>query len=157
MFFYYKPITLLELKMLRRSLKSVAKIVLGAKQICAVKERTIQRNLHLICTNLDGIKYYGEIVLINFDHSKPSIGSTISIWLPVLHVPGFKCDFFKWNNLLYRSPSAVSALLSQGLLVGLMDPWFELGLLLKKNRPEVQAKVGTAVQIWFRSFFIREG
>ena len=68
----YRPISLLntELKILARVLVNRLQLVIsdliGPDQIYAVKGRSIQDNLHLICKVLEEI----EAVLINLDQSK---------------------------------------------------------------------------------------
>lgn len=72
----YRLITLLnaELKILAKILmgcfQSVAKSLLGLEQTCAVKRWTIQNNLHLICTILEGVKDDKQAAQIKLDQSK---------------------------------------------------------------------------------------
>ena len=72
----FRPITLLntELKILAKILSNRLQIVLGSligpEQTCSVKGRSIQDNLHLIRTIIDGVKDDTEAALINLDQSK---------------------------------------------------------------------------------------
>ena len=109
----YRPITLLntELKILAKilteRLQLVADRLLGPEQTCAVKGRTIQSNLHLIRTILEGVKDDDCAALINLDQSKAFDRVDHQYLATVLQAAGFKPDFCKWISLLYRAPSAV--------------------------------------------------
>ena len=91
----YMPIILLntELKILAQILENSFQIVtgdlIGTKQNNAVKGRSIQNNLHLVCEILEGI----EVTLINLYLSKEL--DRVDHWFStaVLEIAGFKSEF----------------------------------------------------------------
>ncbi len=109
----YRPITLLNTelkimaKILQERLQSVAESLLGPEQTCSVRGRTIQSNLHLIRTIIEGVKDDEEAALINLDQSKAFDRVDHRYLAAVLQAAGFAPNFCRWISLLYRSPSAV--------------------------------------------------
>lgn len=55
-------------KILKEHLQSVAKIIMGPEQAWALKDRTIQSNMHLNCTILEGVKNDDRATLINLNN-----------------------------------------------------------------------------------------
>ncbi|CAE1313253.1 unnamed protein product [Acanthosepion pharaonis] len=94
-------------KILQERLQSVAKSLLGPEQTCSVRGRTIQSNLHLIRTIIEGVKDDEEAALINLDQSKAFDRIDHRYLAAVLQAAGFAPNFCRWISLLYRSPSAV--------------------------------------------------
>lgn len=72
-------------KILMEHLQSVARILLGSEKTCAVKGWTIQSNLYLIHTILEGIRDDEQAALINLIGHL--IGSTIGTWLLSCRLP----------------------------------------------------------------------
>ena len=109
----YRPITLLstELKILARILANRLQLVvgdlIGLEQNYAVKGRSIQNNLHLIRTILEGIKDDDEAALINLDQSKAFDRVDHRFLATVLETAGFEPEFRRWIRILYQSPTAV--------------------------------------------------
>ena len=72
----YRPVTLLNTvlkiwaRVLANRLQVVISDLIGPEQTYAVKGRSIQDNLHLICEVLEGIEDGTEAVLIRLDQSK---------------------------------------------------------------------------------------
>ena len=109
----YWPITLLntELKILARvlanRLQRVISDLIGPKQTFAVKERSIQDNLHLIREVLEGIEDDTEAVLISLDQSKAFDRVDHRFLATVLETTGFKPEFHRWISMMYHNPQAV--------------------------------------------------
>ena len=68
------------------------------EQTFAVKERSIQDNLHLIREVLEGIEDDTEAVLISLDQSKTFLAT-------VLETAGFEPVFHRWISMTYHSGS----------------------------------------------------
>ena len=106
----YRPITLLntELKILARVLANRLQLVIsdliGPEQTYAVKGRSIQDNLHLICEVLVGIEDGMEAVLISLDQFKAFDRVDHHFLATVLETAGFQPDFRRW---MYHNPQAV--------------------------------------------------
>ena len=109
----HRPITLLniELKILARVLANRLQIVIsdliGPKQCYAVKERSIQDNLHLVRQILEGIEDDTEAALINLDQSEAFDRVDHRFLAAVLETAGFEPEFRKWISMQYRKPQAV--------------------------------------------------
>ena len=109
----YRPITLLntELKILARVLANRLQLVIsdliGPEQTFAVKGRSIQDNLHLICEVLEGIKDDTEAVLISLYQSKAFDRIDHRFLATVLETAGFKPEFRRWISMMYHNPQAV--------------------------------------------------
>ena len=107
----YRPISLLntELKILvlANRLQLVISDLVGPEQNYAVKGRSIQDNLHLVCQILEGIKDDTKAALINLDQSKAF--HRVDHWFlaAVLETAGFKLEFRKWISILYHNSQAV--------------------------------------------------
>ena len=105
----YTPITLLNTKLktlprvLAIRLQLVISDLIGHEQNYAVKGKSIQDNLHLVCDILAGLKNETKAMLINLDQSRelPLGGPS------VLETAGFKPEFRKWICMLYHIPLAV--------------------------------------------------
>ena len=108
----YRPITLLntELKILTRILASRLRIVMDylvdPEQTYALQGRSIQNNLHLIRTVLEGIEDDTCAALINLDQSKAFDRVDHRFLGAVLEAAGFGDGFRAWISILYRSPTA---------------------------------------------------
>ena len=104
----YRPITLLntELKILSRVLANRLQLVIsdliGPKQTFAVKERSVQDNLHLIREVLDGIKDDTQVALISLDQSKAFDRVDHRFLATVLETAGFKPEFRRWISMMYH-------------------------------------------------------
>ena len=109
----YWPITLLntELKILARVLANRLQLVIsdliGPEQTFAVKGRSIQDNLHLICEVLEGIKDDTEAALISLDQSKAFDRIDHRFLATVLETAGFQPEFRRWISMMYHNPQAV--------------------------------------------------
>ena len=109
----YRPITLLntELKILARVLANRLQLVIsdliGLEQTFAVKGRSIQDNLHLICEVLEGIKDDTEAALISLDQSKVFDRVDHRFLASVLETAGYKPEFCRWISMMYYNPQAV--------------------------------------------------
>ena len=110
---YYRPITLLntKLKILARVLANRLQVVIsdliGPEQTYAVKGRSIQDNLHLICEVLEGIKDGTGAALISLDQSKAFDRVDHRFLASVLETAGFQPEFRRWINMMYHNPQAV--------------------------------------------------
>ena len=108
----YRPITLLntELKILARILANRLRIVMDSlvdpEQTYALRGRSIQNNLHLIRTVLEGIEDDTEAALINLDQSKAFDRVDHRFLGAVLETAGFGDGFRRWISILYKSPTA---------------------------------------------------
>ena len=109
----YRPITLLntELKILAWVLSNRLQLVISdlisPEQTFAVKGRSIQDNLHLICEVLEGIKDDTEAALISLDQSKAFDRVDHRFLASVLETAGFKPEFRRWISMMYHNPQAV--------------------------------------------------
>ena len=109
----YKPITLLntELKILARVLANRLQLVIsdliGPEQTFAVKERSIQDNLHLIREVLDRPEDDTEAALISLDQSKAFDRGDHQFLATVLETAGFEPEFRRWISMMYHNPQAV--------------------------------------------------
>ena len=109
----YRPITLLntELKIMAKILSNRLRVVIedlvGPDQNYAVKERSIQNNLHTIRTVLEGIEDDTEAALIHLDQAKAFDRVDHQFLATVLETAGFEPGFRKWIGLLYQTPKAV--------------------------------------------------
>ena len=109
----YRPITLLntELKILARVLANRLQLVIsdliGPEQTFAVKERSIQDNLHLIREVLEGKKDDTEAALISLDQSKAFDRVDHRFLATVLETAGFKPEFCRWISMMYHNPQAM--------------------------------------------------
>ena len=109
----YQPITLLntELKILARVLANCLQLVIsdliGPEQTFAVKGRSIQDNLHLICEVLEGIEDDTEAALISLDQSKAFDRIDHRFLATVLETAGFEPKFRRWISMMYHNPQAV--------------------------------------------------
>ena len=88
-------------------LQLVISDLIGPKQTFAVKERSIQDNLHLIREVLEGIKDDTEAALISLDQSKAFDRIDYRFLATVLETAGFKPEFRRWINMMYHNPQAV--------------------------------------------------
>ena len=108
----YRPITLLntEFKILARVLANRLRVVMDrlvdVEQTYALRGRSIQNNLHLIRTVLEGIEDDTTAALINLDQSKAFDRVDHRFLGAVLEAAGFGDGFRAWISILYRSPSA---------------------------------------------------
>lgn len=101
-----------ELKILAKVLLNWLQVVISEliepKQNYAVKRRSIQNNLHLIHTILDGGKEDDtETALINLDQSKAFDKVDHHFLVSVLNAAGYQPSFHKWISILYRALTAV--------------------------------------------------
>ena len=109
----YRPITLLntEFNILARVLANRLQLVIsdliGPEQTFAVKERSIQDNLHLIRGVIEGIEDDTEAALISLDHSKDFDRVDHRFLATVLETAGFKPEFRRWISVMYHNPQAV--------------------------------------------------
>ena len=109
----YRPLTLLntELKILSwvlvNQLQLVIRNLTGPEQNYAVKGRSIQDNLYLMCEVLEGIENVTEAALINLDQSKAFHRVDHWFLVTVLETAGFKPEFLKWISMIYHNPQAV--------------------------------------------------
>ena len=109
----YRPITLLntELKILARVLANRLQLVIsdliGPEQTFAVKGRSIQDNLHLICEVLEGIEDDTESALISLDQSKAFDRVDHRFLATVLETAGFEPVFRRWISMMYHNPQEV--------------------------------------------------
>ena len=109
----YRPITLLntELKILARVLANRLQLVIsdliGPEQTFAVKERSIQDNLHLIREVLEGIEDGTEAALISLDQSKAFDRVDHRFLATVLETAGFQPEFRRWISMMYHNSQAV--------------------------------------------------
>ena len=109
----YRPITLLntELKILAKVLSNRLQLVMedlvGPGQNFAVPGRSIQDNLHLVRTVLEGIKDDKKAALITLDQSKAFDRVDHRFLASVLQAAGFESDFCRWISILYKAPRAV--------------------------------------------------
>ena len=107
----YRPITLLNTEILARVLANRLQLVvgdlIGLEQNYAVKGRLTQNNLHLIRTNLEGIKDDDHGALINLNQSKAFDRVGHRFLATVLETGGFEPEFRRWIHVLYQSPVAV--------------------------------------------------
>ena len=109
----YSPITLLktELKILARVLADRLQVVIsdliGPEQAFAVKGRSIQDNLHLICEVLKGIKDGMEAALISLDQSKAFDRVDHRFLASVLETAGFEPEFRREISMIYHNLQAV--------------------------------------------------
>ena len=92
---------------LANRLQLVISDLIGPEQSYAVKERSIQDNLHLVCQILEGIEDDTEAALINLDQSKAIDRVDHRFLAAVLETAGFEPEFRKWISMLYRNPQAV--------------------------------------------------
>ena len=98
----YRLITLLttELKILARVLANLLQPVISdlivPEQNYAVKERSIQNNLHLVREIIEWLEDDAEASLINLDQSRPN-----------LETAGFETGFRKWISMMYHNPQVV--------------------------------------------------
>ena len=108
----YIPITLLstELKILARVLANRLQFVISdlinPEQNYAVKGRSIQDSLHLVCQVLEGIENDTEAALINLDQSKAFERVDHRFLAVVLETALFEPKFRKWISMLYHNPQA---------------------------------------------------
>ena len=106
----YRPITLLntELKILAQVLANRLQIVIsdliGPKETCAMKGRSIQDNQHLIREVLEGIEDGTEAVLISLDQSKVFDRVDHRFLVTVLETAGFQLEFRRWISMMYHNP-----------------------------------------------------
>ena len=111
----YRPITLLntELKILARvlanRLQRVISDLIGPEQTFAVKGRSIQDNLHLICEVLEGIEDDTDAALISLDQSKAFDRVDHRFLASVLETAGFIPEFRRWISMMYHNPQAAGA------------------------------------------------
>ena len=109
----YRPITLLntELKILARVLASRLQLfisdLIGPVQKYAVKGKSIQDNLPLICEILDGLKDHTKAFMINLDQSKVFDRADHRMLASVLEIAGIKPEFLRWISMMYDNPQAV--------------------------------------------------
>ena len=109
----YRPITLLntELKILARVLANRLQLVIsdliGPEQTYAVKGRSIQDNLHLICEVLEEIENGTEAALISLDQFKAFDRVDHRFMVTVLETAGFEPEFRRWISMIYHNPQAV--------------------------------------------------
>ena len=109
----YRPITLLntELKILARVLANHLQLVIsdliGPEQTYAVKGRSIQDNLHLICEVLEGIEDGTEAALISLDQSKAFDRVDHRFLATVLETAGFQPELRRRISIMYHNPQAV--------------------------------------------------
>ena len=126
---HYRPITLLntESKILARVLANRLQIVIsdqiGSEQTYAVKGRSIQDNLHLICEVLEGIEDGTETAPISLDQSKAfdrvDHRFLASVLASVLETAGFQPEFRGWISMLPCFHLSMSSLWSPYLGLGL--------------------------------------
>ena len=109
----YRPITLLntELKVLAKVLSNRLRLVIedlvGPEQTFGVPGRSIQDNLHLVRTVLEGIEDDKGSALITLDQSKAFDRVDHRFLASVLQAAGFESDFCRWISILYKAPQAV--------------------------------------------------
>ena len=105
----YRPITLLntELKILANRLQFVISDLISPEQTFAVKERSIQDNLHLIHEVLEGIEDDTDAALISLDQSKAFDSVDHRFLATVLETAGFKPEFRRWISMMYHNSQAV--------------------------------------------------
>ena len=100
-----------ELKILARVLANRLQLVIsdliGSEQTFAVKERSIQDNLHLIREVLEGIEDGTEPALISLDQSKAFDRVDHRFLVTVLVTAGLKPEFRRWISMMYHNPQAV--------------------------------------------------
>ena len=107
----YRPITLLntKIKILSRVLANHLQLVIndliGPEQTYAVKGRSIQGNLHLVCEVPEGIKDGTEAALINLDQPKAFDRVDHQFMASVLEIARFK--FRRWISMMYHNPRVV--------------------------------------------------
>ena len=110
--FNFGPITLLnsELKILAwvlaKRMQLVVSDLVGPEQNYAVKARSIQDNLHLVCGILEGIEDDTEAALTSLDQSKVFDRVDHRFLAAVLQTPWFKLVFRRWISILYYIPSS---------------------------------------------------
>ena len=109
----YRPITLLntDLKILARVLSNRLRIVIEdlvcPEQTYAIKGRKIHDNLHMIRQILEKLNEDDTgAALINLDQSKAFDRVDHRFLEAIMKKAGFKSDFLRWINLLYKSPSS---------------------------------------------------
>ena len=103
----YRPITLLNIKILAQVLANRLQLVIsdliGSEQTFVVKGRLI----HLVCKVLEGIKDGIEAALINLDQSKAIDRVDHRFLASFLETAGFKPEFRRWiSMILFTNPSA---------------------------------------------------
>ena len=107
----FRPLTMLNTdlkilaKILANRLQTVLPSLICPEQTCAVKGRTIQDSLHLVCTIVE--KVDGNAALINLDQSKAFDRVDHAFLEAVLSSAGFGVDFRTWIRLLYASPGVM--------------------------------------------------
>ena len=92
-------------KILANRLQTVLPSLICPEQTCAVKGRTIQDSLHLVCTIVE--KVDGNAALINLDQSKAFDRVDHAFLEAVLSLAGFGLHFCPWIRLLYASPGVM--------------------------------------------------
>ena len=109
----YRPITRLntELKMLVRVLANrlhlVTSDLIGTEQNYAVKGRSIQDNLRLVRTALEGLQDDTKATLINLDLYKAFDMMDYQFLVTVLETVELKPEFSKWISILDHNSQAV--------------------------------------------------
>ena len=85
----------------------VIRDLIGPEQNYAVKGRSIQDNLQLMCEVLEGLEDSTETMLINLDPSKDF--DRVDHWFlaAVLETAKFKLEFCKWISMMYHNPQAM--------------------------------------------------
>ena len=107
----FRPLTLLntELKILAKILANRLQVVITdliePDQSYAVKGRSIQDNLHLIRSIIEGTEDDAEAALISLDQSKAFDRVDHRFLGSVLEAAGFNPDFRKWIFVLYDRPT----------------------------------------------------
>ena len=94
-------------QVLANRLQRVISDLIGPEQTFAVKGRSIQNNLNLICEVLEGIEDDTEAVLISLDQSKAFDRVDHRFLSTVLETAGFKPEFRRWISMMYHNPQAV--------------------------------------------------
>ena len=107
-----RPITLLntELKILAHTLANHLQFVISdlrPEQNYAVKEISIQNNLHYVHEVLEELEDGTKATLIKLDQSKAFYSDDHWFLMNVLETTGFKPEFCKWIYMMYHNPQAV--------------------------------------------------
>ena len=109
----YRPIALIntELKILAWILADRLQLVISdlinPEKTFAVKERSIQDNLHFIREVLEGIEDNTKAVLIILDQPKAFDRVDRQFLATVLETAEFEPEFRRWISMMYHNPQAV--------------------------------------------------
>ena len=103
----FRPLTMLntDLKILTMiladRLQTAQPSLISFEQCCAVKSRTIQNSLHMVCMIIE--KVDGNAALINLDQSKAFDKVDYGFLEAILSAASFRLHFRRWIRLLYAS------------------------------------------------------